>query len=368
MAEKTTINIKDAIKVASEKARNQASMLDRKALDELTVLYRRAVDDIRAEINRKSGSGGALNISVLNELLRLTEARLNQFRKARDTLLENRMIDAAKLGAAPALAGGAVVGISLTGVAHDAVLQAKHFIAKDGLQLSDRIWRIDNHARQVVSDAIQYAIVRGHSATQAALDFIDDGQAVPLDVASKISQANSASVNREIIKNIMGDKGTPYDNALRLFRTEINRAHGNAYQASVFSHPDVIGTRFLLSPNHPKHDICDMHASANLYGLGAGVYPEGKNPYPAHPNTLSFVEAVFKDEVTAKDKAGKTTRMGWLEQQSQQHQNSVLGLHKAWMLREGYLKEYTIDEPWSVLKKQLEKMGVTIPDAGSLNE
>jgi hypothetical protein len=74
---------------------------------------------------------------------------------------------------------------------------------------------------------------------------------------------------------------------------EINRAHGTAYLKGAEAHPDCVGTRFLLSPSHPEHDECDLHASANLYGLGPGVYPPGKTPWPAHPNTLSYVVAVF---------------------------------------------------------------------------
>ena len=39
-----------------------------------------------------------------------------------------------------------------------------------------------------------------------------------------------------------------------------------------------------MSRTHPQRDICDFHAKANLYGLGAGVYPKAKAPKPPfHP-------------------------------------------------------------------------------------
>ena len=59
---------------------------------------------------------------------------------------------------------------------------------------------------------------------------------------------------------------------------------------------EAVGLRYCLSPRHPRKDICDTHASADLYGLGAGVYPVDACPWPAHPNTFSYVEVVYSDE------------------------------------------------------------------------
>ena len=53
----------------------------------------------------------------------------------------------------------------------------------------------------------------------------------------------------------------------------------------------------MLSPRHPRVDICDEHAAADLYGLGQGVYPVDECPWPAHPNTFSYTEAVYRDEI-----------------------------------------------------------------------
>jgi hypothetical protein len=356
MAENTRTQVKAAIKRASAIARTNGNKLDRKALDELTDIYKKAAADLREVINSYAEDDGSLKLDVLNELLEQTTARLIQMRGARNLLLDNKIIESAALGLSPFIGAG----LSVTQVANDAVQQAHRFIAEDGLQLSDRIWRIDNHAKQVVGDAIQSAVIQGHSASKAALDFISSGQKVPGELADKIKGANGERISRQISNQLINQKGSPYDNALRVFRTEINRAHGNAYQSSAFTHPDVIGTRFLLSPNHPQVDICDMHAKVNRYGLGAGVYPKDKNPWPAHPNTLSYVEAVFSDEVSEEDKLSKTDRVDWLQKQEVTRQNSILGVNKAWMLRDGRLTENAINTPWYVLKKRLENAGVTI--------
>ena len=125
-----------------------------------------------------------------------------------------------------------------------------------------------------------------------------------------------------------------------------------SYQNSLQDDDDVIGTRFVLSPNHPRVDICDMHASVNRYGLGRGVYPKGKNPWPAHPNTLSYVEAVFDDEVSAEDQAGKEDRIQWLSNQPGNIRVGVLGVYKNNLLQNDQLKETMIKSKVKTLKKR----------------
>ncbi|MGB5064273.1 MAG: hypothetical protein WBQ37_10970 [Candidatus Competibacter sp.] len=40
-----------------------------------------------------------------------------------------------------------------------------------------------------------------------------------------------------------------------------------------------------MSSKHPKVDICDYHAKADLYGLGPGIYPKAAAPLPPfHPH------------------------------------------------------------------------------------
>lgn len=85
-----------------------------------------------------------------------------------------------------------------------------------------------------------------------------------------MNAANSASIGKTVADVLTGS-GSPMDNAMRLMRTEINRAHGEAYISGALAHPDAAGVRFLLSPAHPEPDICDLHAAANLHGLGPGV-------------------------------------------------------------------------------------------------
>lgn len=76
--------------------------------------------------------------------------------------------------------------------------------------------------------------------------------------------------------------------AERIARTELARAH-QAEVAEVFMRDasiEVVQVR--LNPRHPIADVCDLHARADLYGLGPGCYPKAKAPRPPfHPHCLT---------------------------------------------------------------------------------
>lgn len=105
---------------------------------------------------------------------------------------------------------------------------------------------------------------------------------------------------------------------------------------------------------------CDLYAKANLYGLGAGVYPGGEHPYPAHPNTISFITPVFKDEISDADRAGKQTPFEWIAQQSANEQDMVLGgRQKGAAFRAGLLNDGDLRMPWW---KIAERLGINDPE------
>ena len=363
LAENPRTAAKAAIKRGSKAARAKMRQLSRELLKQLESVYRRTAEDIRAYLQSRAGDDNTLRLEVMQDLLTQAESRLNLMAAERNGLLESGLLQAADIGVEP-FQQAVDIGASLTRIADDAARFVTQFVAEDGLQLSNRIWKLDGQAREVVGDAIQQAVVRGWSASKAAQAFLSRAQAVPKEVQSQINAASATKVGEQILDGVMRSEGSAYSNAMRLFRTEINRAHGEAYQAAAFDHPDVIGTRFLLSPNHPRTDICDMHAKVNRYGLGPGVYPKGKNPWPAHPNTLSFVEVVFDDEVSEDDRKGKETRIDWLKRQDAGVQSDVLGARvKQAALKQGVLTEQEIATPWQILKKKYARKGIDIKGA-----
>lgn len=143
-------------------------------------------------------------------------------------------------------------------------------------------------------------------------------------------------------------------NAMRVFRTEINRAHGEAYMAGGEDKPYFGGWKFELSPAHPKHDICDLLAEQNLYGLGKGVYPSReKCPWPAHPNTLSFITMVFKDEISDEDRAGKEKPMEALARLPEAVRRGVLGAGKSEVFDAGKMTQGMIRAPLSAVRRRI---------------
>lgn len=349
---------KAAIQRATKTAQAAMNQLDAQTLEQLTELYRQAVDALTETIDSFADSEGAVPIGALQTLLAATEARLRQLETQKTLLLNDGLHQAALLGVSPFAVEAAMIGINLSAIPDEAVRFVRNFIADDGLQLSDRIWRNDNHARQIVRDAINQAVIQGYSASRTAQELLSGGQGLSKELQAKLRANAAGPLGQSIAQQLFTGEGTPYANALRVARTELNRAYVKSYEAGAFSHPNIIGTRFLLSPNHPKHDICDMHAHANIYGLGPGVYPEGKNPCPAHPNTLSYTEVVFKDEVSAEDRQGKQNRLEWLGDQPSDVQESVLNSRKKRIaLEKGLLKENAIATPWKVLKVHFEQQG-----------
>lgn len=344
---------KAAIKGASATARKAANRLDAQALKELQHIYKQTAEEIRLRISMMAASDGTVRLENLRILRNQIDNILEQLAQMEEQLLTGFQ-GQTSLAATDAFST-TITASKLQGLAGEAVRIARSFQAADGLQLSDRLWRVNNHAREVVGRAVESAIIQGHSASQAAEDFIRRGVPVPKELQQKIKMANASGIGRATTRELMTGKGSPYDNARRLFRTEINRAHGLAYQRTAFEDEEVIGTRFLLSPGHPEPDICDMHASVNKYGLGPGVYPKGKSPWPAHPNTLSYEEVVFTDEVTDKDRAGRQNRINWLNDQPHRVQYQVLASQKKTQaLQAGLLKEKDIERPWKDIRHKYE--------------
>jgi len=335
-----------AIRRASQAARNQMRALDAEAAGELERIYSAAAEQVRGAIARAAGAGQRVQVAQLRELLATIEAVLSDLTVEREALVEQAMRQAAELGVRPlTTAGIAATGRTVAPVVADgaalqvvdaAVAFVRAFRAEDGLVLSDRLWRLDRGAREAVGRAVEQAVVRGWSADKAAAELIMRGQPVPAATAAAQAGAEVGQVLRAA--DLLKAPGGPQDAALRVMRTEINRAHGEAYAAGAEGAPGFVGFRFLLSPRHPKPDICDLLASQNLHGLGQGVYPTRKaTPWPAHPNTLSFIVAVFEDEVTPEDRAGQETPNEALARMAPELRAGVLGPTKATYFDQGLL-------------------------------
>lgn len=136
--------------------------------------------------------------------------------------------------------------------------------------------------------------------------------------------------------------------AERITRTEMARAWADGFIAKMKTDADIVAVKFKLSSRHPVFDICDMYAKADMYGLGAGIYPKDKlPPLPVHPHCLCRYVEVIEGEVDMQQQRDQVQEAGnkWLNSLPESRRAQVLGRKglKAWEDGEdwqGYMRGY----------------------------
>lgn len=136
--------------------------------------------------------------------------------------------------------------------------------------------------------------------------------------------------------------------AERITRTEMARAWADGFIAKMKKDADIVAVKFKLSSRHPVFDICDMYAKADMYGLGAGIYPNDKlPPLPVHPHCLCRYVEVIEGEVDMQQQRDQVREAGdkWLNSLPESRRAQVLGRKglKAWEDGkdwQGYMRGY----------------------------
>jgi hypothetical protein len=324
----------------------------------LLELYRRAGEILQAEIQQAANAEGVIGVDQVRRLRRIVDEILDDLNAEASARLDTGMERMAELGIRPFQ--GQPLEATTAQLTEQVMRGVRTFQDANGLQLSDRLWRLDASSRRTIRQHIETAVAEGQSASRAAQDYVLRNEPIPDDVLSRRERAKAQAIALKARNEL--DGGQEYRKALQVMRTESVRAHGMAHRAAAAAHPDVAGVQFRLSPNHPRVDICDVHASANIYGLGPGVYPPDRSPWPAHPNTMSYEQVVFRDEVTDEDRSGKQSRIDWLGDQPDSIVLPALGGSEAKLraFRAGHLTERSIATPWSKLRESLKRKGVDV--------
>lgn len=284
--------VADAIARAARQARREMDTLNADAEAQLRTLYEQIIAQLQRDLRVYGDDQGNLRLELLAQYLRQAQARLNGLGAAQRELLLEQIRQAAVLGAEIWHVTGGLAPAILPSLADAASRFVIQFTAADGLRFSDRLWRLENGAKQALADILRRNILLGRDASRAAAELL--GQPIPLEIQRNLGLDRVEALGKTVADALLRNPNNAYSRVLRVLRTEMNRAHGEAYRQGAGAHPDVMGERFVLSPNHPKTDVCDGYARADHYGLGPGVYPVGKAPWPAHPNTMSYLEAVFR--------------------------------------------------------------------------
>ncbi len=355
-----------AIKRATQQARNAMRELDAQSVEQLLQIYHRAAEEVRRQIYVAADAGDLVPQYRLRALLAAIDDVIERLGAERDALMTARIGDAAALGVRPftaqgALAVGGTEAVLEGGTAARISEAAVEFVARvrqgDGLDLSERVWRLNQGAKEALQRAIASAVIRGESATRAAQDLVLKGQSIPGDMA-QLARGGQAGHMVKLADLLTSRDGGEAWKAERVLRTELNRAHGEAFMGGAIKTPGFAGFRFLLSPAHPEPDICDLLAAQNIHGLGPGVYPTRElTPWPAHPNTLSFLEIVFADEISDADRAGKETELQALARLAPEIRAGALGVTKAQYFDRGLLTRGMIRSNLSAVEERLGRQG-----------
>lgn len=193
---------------------------------------------------------------------------------------------------------------------------AGEHIYGDGMNLSGRIWRVDREAREAINNAIMQGVANGDSAWNIAKtleQYLGAGKDCPRWTSTRLygrtaSDRAAGDTGGLLSGNDCDGRGVSY-NALRLARTEIQKAHALATDKLLAQQPWVEKEKCNLSAAHPEPDECDD--AANGGENGDGVYPVGTIEFPLHPHCFCFKTAVMMDSADFTKKLN-----GWLNGES----------------------------------------------------
>lgn len=186
----------------------------------------------------------------------------------------------------------------------------------DSLNLSARVWNIDREARDGINAVLMKGIANSDSAWNVAKEleqYLGTDADCPRWTTTRLYGLTKTDIARGdttgLLTNPKGlmkgslawasednpcsSKGVSY-NALRLARTEIQKAHALATDKILASQPWVENEQINTSPSHGEPDECDDVAKGGE--KSDGIYPVGTIELPLHPNCLCFKTAVLMNE------------------------------------------------------------------------
>lgn len=253
--------------------------------------------------------------------------------------------------------------------------------ASDDLTLSKRLYRRSSTIRNEVADTIKQALKTNKTVKGLAKSIFDGygkGGIIPEasipKFLSKLSDINISGEatpeakrkERELLRSVKGKIArldTPYVRAAynevaaavedgnevrlqkaiysatqekaryhaeRIARTENARAYADGQMNRFLDDDDIVAFQWKLSSRHPRYDICDFYANADLYGLGKGVYPKDKFPrLPAHPHCMCHIKPLTELDIDVNKRHNNLEQAGleYIKSLSKKHQKVLLGVN-----------------------------------------
>lgn len=261
-------------------------------IEQIREVYRSAAEGIRKDISGLTP--GSLRHAHLTALQKNLDDRATQMSK--------EILEAAHRGIWMASGAGSKAVADITanmvkgaipdaavkrlfaGVNERATLAMLARTRRDGLKISDRVWRATETVRNSVQRILEDAVARGQDSRRTAKE-------IQQYLQPGIWKAHKADVRKRL------GIGTDVSyQAMRLARTEMNNAfHEGAIAANQHS-PGYRGIYWRLSKSRvmPIPDICDDMAEDVSHGE-PGFYPKGKEPVRPHPQCMCFAVSNWED-------------------------------------------------------------------------
>lgn len=169
--------------------------------------------------------------------------------------------------------------------------------------------------------------------------------------------------------------------AERIARTENARAYADGQMNRFLDDDDIVAFQWKLSSRHPRYDICDFYANADLYGLGKGVYPKDKFPrLPAHPHCMCHIKPMTELDIDVNKRHTNLEQAGleYIKSLPKKHQEVLLGVNGREQVLTGKETWQNIARGWTsntfnarapVMSQEMPKNTVKLhpPKGGSIN-
>lgn len=244
-------------------------------VQELRRVYRRAAAGVRDDI--ENAAVGSLRRAHLEALARNLERRARELSAEVLTATTRGIhlaVDTGSLAAQNITArlvrdlwDPVEVGRLFAALNERAVMSVLARTGKDGLRLSDRIWRVGERWRNAVTRVVEDGVARGL-----------DPRKLAREVERYLKPGAWSAHKLETRRRLKVPADVSYE-AMRLARTEM----GNAFhEASILSNraaPSYLGIYWRLSAEHPAPDVCDDYATHD----GTGFWRSGEEPVRPHP-------------------------------------------------------------------------------------
>jgi len=180
---------------------------------------------------------------------------------------------------------------------------AQERVYSDGLTLSQRIWRLQNGGMTQIRTTIAAGMAERTNAWDLAERLerqLNADQEWPKWSEQRLREMDPAgrAQSRDGLWRNSAEQwaamppdglsvpaGVSY-NALRLARNEIQAANHAVTGEIARNFPGIVGRKVVLSPAHPRSDICDELAAG-------GPYDKSANFLPAHPQCMCRWEEVL---------------------------------------------------------------------------